>query len=122
MTKNNPFRVCNSILRQELLLLLFLRFSWIREFVSILTDLKLFKHFRFPILFAIFLRVDHHVHSITLVFNFASGHKIRANRILLWQICSEVHFLPLKHFFKIVCAREPKLSKMPTFYEIKLSV
>jgi hypothetical protein len=62
------------------------------------------------------------VHSEAFVFNFPCRYQIWTNRVLFWQISSEVHFFPFKQFALIISSREAKLSHMPASDEVDLAI
>jgi hypothetical protein len=49
------------------------------------------------------------------------GHQVSAQRILLGQVCSEVHFLPLVSLLDILISGESELSQVPTPDQIDLT-
>ena len=62
------------------------------------------------------------MHPVALASDPTCGDQIRANRIVLWQVCGEVHLLPLELFAEIVFSGEAELPKMPTLDEVDLAV
>ena len=62
------------------------------------------------------------MHSVALTSDSSCGNQIRAERIVLWQICGEVHLLPLELFPQLFFSREPKLSQMPSLDEVDLPI
>ena len=61
------------------------------------------------------------MHSVALVVYLSCGNQIRTNRVLLWQICSEVHFLPLEHLSEIIRSGKAKFTQVPSFDEVYLA-
>ena len=49
------------------------------------------------------------------------GDQISAKGVLFWQICCEVHFLPLVSLLDVLISWETELSQMPSLNEIKLT-
>ena len=68
------------------------------------------------------MRVDNHMHPVALASDPTCGDQIRANRIVLWQVCGEVHLLPLELFAEIVFPWEAEFPKMPTLDEVDLAI
>ena len=114
MAADNTLRVCSTlklpILSQKLA---FGPFSIMSQ---------LFEHLRLSILLAILLRVDDHVHPVALFTYSASRNKIGAEWIILWKVCSEVHFFPLEFFAQVLFARKSKLSQVPPLDEVNFAI
>ena len=68
------------------------------------------------------LRVDNDVHPVALFAHTARGYQVRAQRVILGQIRSEVHLLPLELLAELFLAREAKLSQVPALDEVDLAV
>ena len=62
------------------------------------------------------------MHSVAFTSNSACCHQIRAQWVVLWQIGSKVHFLPLKLFAQFFLPREAELPQMPAFDEVNLAI
>jgi hypothetical protein len=71
---------------------------------------------------AVLSTVDNHVHSVALSAYSSSGYQVAAERGVLGQIGSEVHFLPLKFFPQTILSRESEFAQMPTFNEVNLAI
>ena len=68
------------------------------------------------------MRIDDNMHSVAFSSNAASGDQVRAKRVILRQICSEVHFLPLELLAQLFFPRESKLTQVPAADEVDLAV
>ena len=62
------------------------------------------------------------MHPVALFADSTCGYEVRTKRVVLWQICSEVHLLPFESLAKFFLPWEAKLSQMPTFDEVYLTI
>ena len=62
------------------------------------------------------------MHAVALIFNTSCSDQVGAQRVILRQICREVHFLPLKLLAQLLLAREAKLTQMPASDKVDLAV
>ena len=62
------------------------------------------------------------MHPVALFLDSARGYQIAAQRIILGQVCREVHLLPLELLSELFFAREAKLAQMPSLDEVKLAI
>ena len=62
------------------------------------------------------------MHAVALFADATCCDEIRAKRVVLRQICREIHFLPLELLAKLLFARKAKLSQMPATDEVNLTV
>jgi hypothetical protein len=119
MTEYNALSVTVSVLRKQLLLVLL---ALLHSHVSVHVALEFLQNFTLAIFFVVLQRIHHHVHTVALVFNFARSNEVRTNRVLFGKISCEVHLLPFEYLAQIICSRKTKLSQVPTFDEVYLSV
>ena len=66
--------------------------------------------------------IDANMHPVTLFANSTCCDQVGTQRIVLGQISSEIHLLPLELLAKVFLAREPKLAQMPSLDEVDLAV
>ena len=62
------------------------------------------------------------MHPEAVLADTTRGHEVRAQRVVLRQVCREVHLLPLEGLLDVLTAREAKLTKMPALDEVNLAV
>lgn len=62
------------------------------------------------------------MHPEAVFANPACGDQVRAHRIVLRQICGEVHFLPFKDLLDVLSPWEAELPQVPAFDEVNLAI
>ena len=62
------------------------------------------------------------MHAVAFVINPSSCHQVRAQWIILWQVCCEIHLLPLELLAQILLSRKSKLSEVPALDEVYLPI
>ena len=68
------------------------------------------------------MRVDNDMHSIALLADPSRGNEVGTQRVILGQICGEVHLLPLELLSELVFARETKLTQVPPFDKVEAAI
>jgi len=62
------------------------------------------------------------VHPEAVLAHTACRHQVRTQGIVLRQVCSEIHLLPLEDFLDVFSPWEPELTQVPPFDKVNLPV
>ena len=125
MTQYNSLHIWFPIFRKQFLLQL--EFDLLIQIVFIIQRVihfpdsfvliyfQLFKNIWVSVLIVVLLGIYNHMHAVAFVIYFAGGYQVGAYRIIFWQVCCEIHFLPFENLLELAASWKSKLSQVPAF-------